>query len=121
MARDHRDAQRGAGARERVPQRGQVRVGDLGGTSEEPTDRLVEACRAVGAKTYIAGKGGRNYLRTEAFEKAGIGVVWQQFDPASVPYPQTGPGFVPGLSVLDCLFNVGPEEAARLIRAAWAP
>lgn len=98
-----------------------VRVGDLGVKSEEPTERLVEACRALGGKTYIAGKGGRNYLRTDAFESAGIGVVWQQFDPAAVPYPQTGPGFVPGLSVIDCLFNVGPAEAARLIRAAWVP
>ena len=98
-----------------------ARVADLGVTSEEPTDRLVEACRAVGGTTYIAGKGGRNYLRADAFEKAGIGIVWQEFDPAGVTYPQTGPGFVPGLSVIDCLFNVGPEEAGRLIREAWAP
>lgn len=98
-----------------------IRVGDLGVASEEPTERLVDVCRAVGGTTYIAGKGGRNYLRTEDFEKAGIGVVWQQFDPAGVPYPQTGPEFVPGLSVVDCLFNVGPVEAGRLIRGAWAP
>lgn len=98
-----------------------VRVGDLGVASEEPTERLVEIVRAVGGTTYVAGKGGRNYLRTEDFEKAGIGVVWQAFDPAAVPYPQTGPDFVPGLSVVDCLFNVGPEEARRLIRGAWAP
>ena len=98
-----------------------VHVKELGVTSEEPTERLVEACRAVGGKTYISGKGGKNYLRTEAFEKAGIGIAWQKFDPAGVPYPQTGPGFVAGLSVVDCLFNVGPEEAGRLIRGAWAP
>ena len=98
-----------------------VRAGELGVTSAEPTERLVEACRAVGGKSYIAGKGGKNYLRIEAFEEAGIGVAWQQFDPAAQPYPQTGPGFVPGLSVIDCLFNIGPDEAGRLIRAAWAP
>lgn len=98
-----------------------VRFQELGVTSEEPTERLIEVCRALGGKTYIAGKGGRNYLRTDVFEQAGIGVAWQQFNPADVPYPQTGPDFVPGLSVIDCLFNVGPEEAGRLIRGAWAP
>ena len=98
-----------------------VHVKELGVTSEEPTERLVEACRAVGGKTYISGKGGKNYLRTEAFEKAGIGIAWQQFDPAGVPYPQTGPGFVPGLSVVDCLFNIGPDEAGRLIRGSLGP
>lgn len=98
-----------------------VRSGDLGPLPEDPTDRLVEICRAVGATRYLAGRGGHNYLRTEAFDAAGIRVLWQDFDPASAAYPQTGPGFVPGLSVLDCLLNVGPEEAGRRIREAWKP
>ena len=98
-----------------------VRAGELGVTTAEPTERLVEICRAVGGTTYVAGKGGRNYLRTEPFEIAGIRVVWQQFDPERVVYPQSGPGFVAGLSIIDCLFNVGAARAEEVVREAWIP
>lgn len=97
------------------------RIGDLPVHASEPTERLVEACAALGATRYIAGRGGRNYLRPEAFEKAGIEVVWQSFDPANAVYEQGSGEFVPGLSVLDCLFHVGPSRARQVIDGAWAP
>lgn len=98
-----------------------VRAGDMGGTSEEPTERLVEICRHLGATAYIAGKGGQNYLRTEAFEAAGIRVIWQKFDPAALVYRQRSGEFLPGLSVVDCLFNEGPVVTREKVLSAWAP
>ncbi|HEY7862694.1 MAG TPA: WbqC family protein [Thermoanaerobaculia bacterium] len=98
-----------------------VRVAELGVAATDPTDRLVAICRQLGASAYIAGRGGRNYLREESFAHAGIALVWQDFDPAALPYRQTGPGFVPGLSVLDCLLNLGAEETRRRIEEAWKP
>lgn len=98
-----------------------VRAGELPAVSEDPTERLVGLCTAVGAKRYIAGKGGSNYLRVELFEQAGIEVTWQEFEPARVCYPQLGKSFVPGLSAIDCLFNVGPEQTRALALAAWIP
>ena len=98
-----------------------LRASQLGVDAEDPTERLVAICRAVGTRRYIAGRGGRKYLRVDAFSRAGIEVVWQQCDPSSVVYPQPGPGFLPGLSVVDCLFNVGPAEARRLVELAWRP
>lgn len=97
------------------------RMANLAVTSKDPTVRLVEACKLVGATHYIAGRGGQNYLRVEEFQKEGIGVVWQEFDPSRVVYKQQGKVFVPGLSVIDCLFNVGPEESRQLALNAWAP
>jgi len=96
-------------------------VGSLPVTSTDPTERLVEACRALGAKRYIAGRGGRNYLRVEEFEKAGIDVIWQEFDPARVVYEQGSGPFLPGLSVIDSLFHVGPDATRELINEAWSP
>ncbi len=96
-----------------------VRVSELGPLPEDPTERLLEACRKVGANTYIAGRGGRNYLRCEVFEKSGIRVLWQEFDVANAAYPQGMPAFVGGLSVVDCLFHVGPQKARELIQGAW--
>ncbi len=98
-----------------------VRVGDLDITTEEPTERLVECCRAVGATHYIAGKGGHNYLDVDAFEKAGIAVIWQRFDPATIHYQQRGNTFLPGLSIIDCLFNEGPARTREIARSAWQP
>ncbi len=98
-----------------------VGIRELGVTATDPTHRLVEACRALGATRYIAGKGGRDYLDAEAFEKAGIEVVWQAFDPERFVYPQPAEPFLPGLSIIDCLFYAGAETAGRLLRESWAP
>jgi hypothetical protein len=97
------------------------RAGELQAGSLDPTERLVELCAAAGATRYIAGKGGHQYLRLEAFARAGIEVVWQIFEPERIVYPQAGNGFIPGLSVLDCLCNVGPEETRELVLGAWTP
>ena len=98
-----------------------VRAGDLSVKSMEPTERLVELCAAVDARQYVAGRGGRNYMRVEMFEQAGVEIIWQAFDPARVIYPQPGKSFIPGLSAIDCLFNVGPEQTRSLAIAAWKP
>lgn len=98
-----------------------VPVGELPASSSDPTIRLVEVCTALGATKYIAGKGGANYLRAEEFEKVGLQVVWQEFDPATVVYPQGGGAFLPGLSILDCLFHAGPTRCRELVMKAWSP
>jgi hypothetical protein len=98
-----------------------VRDGELAVVSKDPNVRLVEICQRLGATHYIAGKGGRNYLRVEEFREKNIEVIWQQFDVTRVTYPQRSDSFVPGLSVLDCLFNVGPAETQRLVLNAWKP
>jgi hypothetical protein len=72
---------------------------------------LLDICRTVGASAFLGGMGGsRGYLEQEAFAAAGMGVRWQEFrHPA---HPQCGAApFIPGLSVLDILFNCGPESA----------
>lgn len=96
-------------------------VGNIDAASSDPTRRLVEICTALGGTTYIAGKGGHNYLRVEDFKSAGIEVVWQEFDAERVVYKQLGDEFIPGLSMIDSLFNVGPAVARQLILNAWTP
>ncbi|HRJ30848.1 MAG TPA: WbqC family protein [Cyclobacteriaceae bacterium] len=96
-----------------------VRVEELLPVSEEPNQRLIDICEKIGATRYIAGKGGKNYVNAQQWNKAGIEVIWQDFQPAQVRYPQQGNNFIPGLSVIDCLFNTGIDETRRLIEAAW--
>lgn len=98
-----------------------VQIRDLPVTSDDPTGRLVEACQAVGATRYIAGCGGRKYLLLEAFERAGIEVIWQDFDAEKFVYSQSGGAFLPRLSIVDCLFNIGPAATKDLLLHAWVP
>jgi hypothetical protein len=80
------------------------------------TERLINTCKAVGADTYVSGSGGKNYIDLRLFENEGIRLVYQEYAPT--PYRQRfGRTFVPDLSIVDALFNLGPN-ASRLIRGA---
>jgi hypothetical protein len=46
---------------------------------DEPNDRLIDICTALGADTYLAGQDGANYMDLERFENNGIEVVTQNF------------------------------------------
>lgn len=79
----------------------------------EGTQRLLNACRAMGADTYVSGAGGKGYMDERLFADASIRLEYQQYQP--VQYPQRFvKEFVPNLSILDMLFNVGPETRKML-------
>ncbi len=72
------------------------------------TDRLINTCKAVGADTYVSGKGGKNYMDESLFEKNNVKLEYQSYSPK--PYPQRfSRSFTPDLSIIDALFNLGPD------------
>ncbi|HYL82308.1 MAG TPA: WbqC family protein, partial [Candidatus Acidoferrum sp.] len=85
---------------------------------EEPTDRLVDLCRAVGGTVYLAGQGAAprpgepSYMEVGRFPRAGIQVHFQEYQHPT--YPQRYDPFVSHLSVVDLLFNCGPESLTIL-------
>ncbi len=75
------------------------------GAQGHKTDLLVDICKILDADKYIAGKSGRDYLEMEKFA---IPVEFQQFaHPIYTQYGKTE--FTPYMSVIDAIFNVGPE------------
>jgi len=80
------------------------------GTSSE---LLVNICSEVGAGTYLSGYGGSSYMDYDLFARAGI--VVETYDFISPVYPQLYGDFVPNLSILDLLFNCGPESRRVLL------
>jgi WbqC-like protein family len=79
------------------------------GVNKTGTERIVEVCKAVGADTYVSGIGGRNYLVGSLFERNGLRLEYQDYH--AVPYPQRlTKQFIPDLSILDMLANVGPQS-----------
>lgn len=73
-----------------------------------PDERLILICKALGADTYLSGAGGHDYLETERFPQNSITLLFQNFK--HPVYPQLHGDFLPYLSVLDLLFNAGPDS-----------
>lgn len=81
------------------------------------SERVAELLRLNHGDHYYCARGSFDYMRDEGlFPLVSVEVSFQDFKPT--PYPQVGSGngFIPYLSVLDALFNIGPQETARLIR-----
>lgn len=78
------------------------------------TERLIELTRAVRGTTYCSGDGSADYLDADAFGAHGMGLTFMSF--RHPVYPQRDADmFVPGLSIIDALFNLGPRETGRLV------
>lgn len=79
------------------------------------TERLVDLCLKVGATEYITGLAARNYLNEAAFSEAGIVVHWADYG-GYPPYTQLYGEFEHRVSILDLLFNAGPD-ASRYMKS----
>jgi hypothetical protein len=76
-------------------------------------ERLIDLCRQLGAGEYLSGPAARDYLDPAAFARAGIEVIWMDYS-GYPEYPQLFPPFVHEVSILDLLFNTGPDAARYL-------
>jgi hypothetical protein len=81
---------------------------ELGDFPEEPSERLAAICESLGADTYLSGAAGSDYLDLKPFNERGIRVEFQNFK--HPVYPQLYGDFIPNLSLLDLLFNCGPDS-----------
>ncbi len=80
---------------------------------EMKSNRVLDLCRQVGAKKYISGIYGREYLDIESFNDAGIEVIFHEYRHPN--YPQNFIGFHPYMSTIDLLFNHGPASKEILL------
>ena len=74
----------------------------------QASDRLLQLLDAVGTKSYVSGPAARDYLDEEAFGRAGIRVAYKSYE-GYPEYPQLHPPFDHRVSIVDLLFNLGPE------------
>ncbi|MFH1674127.1 MAG: WbqC family protein [Pseudomonadota bacterium] len=85
---------------------------ELGEFPDDPDDRLIAISQYFDGTTYLAGSGGKDYMKLEKYERAGIKVQFQEFH--HPVYPQLFGPFEPFMSVLDLLFNCGPDSLSFL-------
>ncbi|MFM2033033.1 MAG: hypothetical protein RLZZ297_1798 [Chloroflexota bacterium] len=75
------------------------------------TERLADLCEKAGGTEYISGPAARDYVEPEVFSDRNITLTW--FDYVGYPeYPQLWGEFTHGVSIVDVLFNCGPESPA---------
>lgn len=87
---------------------GLVDASSLQVPESHPDERLIAIVRRLGGDTYLAGVGGKGYMDLDRYEKKGVKVEFQNF--TCPKYNQLYNTFVSDLSVLDLLFNHGPES-----------
>ncbi len=72
------------------------------------SERLVSLCRQAGATVYVSGPSAADYLQQDLFTQAGIAVEWADYT-GYPPYRQLYGDFQHGVSVIDLIFNEGPD------------
>ena len=76
-------------------------------------DRLVDLVVKSGATTYLSGPAARDYIEPARFEEIGVELLWKDYT-GYPEYPQRFPPFEHGVTVLDLLFNLGPDAPAYI-------
>ena len=72
------------------------------------TERLVDLCKQAGADEYISGPAANGYIDEDMFEKEGIKLSYMDYS-GYPEYEQIFPPFEHAVSIIDLIFNVGPE------------
>jgi WbqC-like protein family len=76
--------------------------------NSKKTDLNINVLKEVGADIYLSGPSGRNYLETDLFKENNIKLEYTNFEHPI--YKQRFEGFVPNLSAVDLLFNLGDKS-----------
>jgi hypothetical protein len=79
------------------------------------TDMLISMCKATGADQYLSNRGAMDYVDEEKMAAAGIKHRWLNF--THPIYDQGHSEFITNLSIIDLLFNCGPESG-RIVKEA---
>ena len=77
------------------------------------TRLLINIVKTLRGDMYLSGFGGAKYQDEELFREAGINLAYYDFEHPI--YPQLWGEFAPNLSIIDLLFNCGPETLDILL------
>ena len=77
--------------------------------SGDRNSKLIDACIKLNATTYISGPSASCYLDTAAFNLNNINVNWMDYS-GYLEYPQRFGKFIGNVSILDLIFNIGPNS-----------
>ncbi|GMR18017.1 MAG: WbqC family protein [Gammaproteobacteria bacterium] len=76
--------------------------------SGQKLERILELVTIAGADRYISGPAAKDYIDPLRFDAVGVEVIWKNYS-GYPEYPQRHPPFEHSVTILDLLFNVGPD------------
>lgn len=74
----------------------------------DKVERLIDACKKLKATKYLSGPAAKNYMNEVSFNENNIELEWMDYSNYK-EYNQLYPPFEHGVSVLDLIFNEGPN------------
>ena len=74
------------------------------------TELILEICQTVGADAYLSGIVGAKYMDENLFEKNKIKLLFNNYEHPVYTQQFMKLGFLPYMSVIDLIFNHGPES-----------
>jgi WbqC-like protein family len=74
----------------------------------DKSEKLLNICLDEGATEYFSGPAAKNYLDENLFAQSNIKVTWLDYGDYK-QYPQLYPPFEHSVSIIDLIFNTGPE------------
>ncbi len=93
-----------------------ARSSDFPYLGKEKNEKLISMCKHVGADTYLSGSGGKTYMNESEFLDANIKIIWHSYNHPI--YKQNFAGFQPNLSIIDLLFNLGPDAKQTILKGS---
>lgn len=78
---------------------------------EDPSARLLTLCKYHQADVYLSGPAAKGYLDIQMFANAGVEVHFMDYS-GYAPYRQLPDGITRNLSIVDLLFDKGPDSLA---------
>jgi hypothetical protein len=82
------------------------------------TELLIDLTRRAGGTAYLCGGGAQGYQDDQAFADAELDLIYQDFNHPSYPQSNRPGAFMPGLSIIDALMNVGIDGTRALLSRA---
>lgn len=76
-------------------------------------NRLIDACKKLEATNYLSGPAAKNYIDENIFERNAIKIEWMDYGNYK-EYDQLFPPFEHGVTILDLIFNEGPNARSYL-------
>jgi len=80
---------------------------------ENKTEKLVAICVDAGATEYLCGPASRDYIEQWRFDDAGIALTYVDYT-GYPEYPQLFGPFLHEVTVLDLIFNTGPDARSYM-------
>lgn len=79
----------------------------------DKVERLIDACKKLNATKYLSGPAAKNYINEDLFNENNIEIEWMDYSNYK-EYNQLYPPFEHGVSILDLIFNEGPNARSFL-------